>query len=659
MAKNTSSKGKQTILPFVSPSKDANSNPSPVENANEDQEANVMTDIPLAQTQSEVSEQEDENLEVCLDQSDKDKARDMLREHIKRSKNMSEPSKNQDTEDGYKSDDTNAASNKTSLWNKVFTRKDPKVKNVFYYKAKLTVPQNDNFYPALREVLKTFIDTIQEVDKEAKIMKFKDRTNRAFLSKSDELPESPSKIKEFFSCKYRAKKEESYVWPEIRIGFNTDQDEFLADAKILLKDKGDFSIFLKDIQAEEIETVGYFLFSTQAHDKNRLIRAIKQSAFEQYKENITLALRWKKIGDPKASRTYVKYEYDPNKPEEPKAFHVETIKGHGEHVARVIGNIYSRSQKEYPDGEKLRFIPLSKYLQNQNEDEVHAKVLNRQRWFLSGTSRATSFEIQDIDTNHASIGKSFRQIVLEYKAEDGEALFISIDQSYDGGISFLFPNVYETQARSAIADFGPFLRHKFGDMILVKHFTPEAAARASESEWDDEKKCSVSGLEKNLNAYVDECDEISWLKQEEVASKTTHKVSVTNVPAKPSLNLPLPNDDSSLPTFTNRSTASNGSQKRSRTDENDSRAKKRIVQINEDVSDMDTGTLHTLDTLQSRMDSIESTLASMNAFFQAFDRQQNSSTTGVHVQPRPYTASDPPRNDSNPASALTDKGKGR
>lgn len=391
-----------------------------------------------------------------------------------------------------------------------------------------------------------------------------------------------------------------------------------------------------------------------------MIRAIKQAAFEKYNENIILALRWKKIGDPKASRKFSKQEYDPNKPEEPKALHVETIKGEGEHAARVIGNIYSRSQKTYPDGEKLRFIPLAKYLQNQNEDEVHAKVLNRQRWFLSGTSRATSFEIQDIDTNHASIGKSFRQIVLEYKAEDGEALFISIDTSYDGGVSLLFPNAYETQARSAIADFGPFLRHKYGDMVLVKHFTPEAAARASESEWDDEKKCSVSGLEKNLNAFVDECDEISWLKQAGLESHTNHrKISVTSVPTKPPLNLPLPNDDSSLPTLTNRSTVSNGSQKRTRQDEVDLCAKKRIIQVNDEASDMDTGTLHTLDTLQSRMDSIESTLATMNAFFQAFDRQQNFSTTGVHIQPRPYIASVPPRNDGNPESAMTDEGEGR
>ena len=651
---------KQTILPFVTPTKEDKGTGVDLDE--------TPQDVVLQETQEEESSDKDEppNVEqeqdeVVLEVSEKEKAKELLREHINRSKQMStSPSSSND--DGYQSDDTNAAGNKTSLWTKVFNRKDPKVKHVLYYKAKLTIPQNDKFYDAYRFVLKVFMETIQEVDKEAKIIKFKDQTNRSFLASPSEIPESPSKIKEYFACSVKAKSEESYAWPELRIGFNVDPVDFLVDAKILLRDKGEFSIFLKDIQAEQIDTVGYLLYSSQGHDKKRLIRSIQESAFAQHQEKITIALRWKKIADPAAPRRFVKNASVMNKPDDPKALHVETIKGQGDRVADVLRNMYSRSQQTYPDGEKFRFIPLSRYLQKKNEDEVHAKVLQRQRWFLSGSTRATCFELQDIDTTHASIGKSIRQIIFEYKVENGDQLFISIDNSYDGGVSLLFPTAYEAQARSSIADFGSYLRHKYGDMILVKHFTPEAAARAAESEWDAEKMCSISGLERNLNEYIEECDNISWMKQEGIslqAKQTPNpQVSLSNLPKKPSLNVPLPNDDSSLPTLTERTTQSQGSQKRNRQEEEDVRAKKRVIHITDEVSDMDTDTVHTLVTLQSRMDSIESTLANMNDFFQSF-RQQNISTTGVHTQPRPYIASDTPRNVSNPASALTDKGEGR
>ena len=605
-------------------------------------------------------------LNTELESNEKERAREMLLAHINRKTNSDADNQKENAEDaGYESDSTNAASNTTTLWNRVFNRSDPKVKTILFYKTKLVIPANDKFYDALRQVLTTFIETIQEVDSDAKIMKFKDKSNRSFIQDPSDLPTSPSKIKEYFSCNFKARKEESFVWPELRIGFNIDADEFLADVKILLRDKGDFSIFLKDIQAEQIETVGYFLFTSQGHDKQRIVRRLTALAESQYREKITIALRWKKIQDPSTTNRFTPKSRNnaENKPEDPKALHVETIKGEGDRVANILRAVYSTSCSSYPDGEKFRFIPLSKYLQNKNEDEVHAKVLNRQRWFISGSTRATSYEIQDLDITHSNIGKSLRAIILEYKAEDGENLFISADLFYDGGISLLFPKVYEGQARAAIADFGPCLRHSYGDMILVKHFTPEAASRAAEAEWDAQKKCSISGLEKSLNEFVDECDDIAWLREEGKKKPTMvlDKVPPASNIFKPSLDIPLPNDDSSLPTLTNQSLQSQGSQKRTRSDDTSIRSKhkqKRVTDLTDDTSDIDMQTVHTMDTMMSRMDSIESTLANMDAFFQRFQSLQNISTTAAPVQPRPILASGSPKNNDVPASAPTDKGGG-
>ena len=56
--------------------------------------------------------------------------------------------------------------------------------------------------------------------------------------------------------------------------------------------------------------------------------------------------------------------------QDPKAMHIETVKVSGETVSHVMSSLYSSMKSIYPDGEKLRFIPSPKYLQNKTQNKT-------------------------------------------------------------------------------------------------------------------------------------------------------------------------------------------------------------------------------------------------------------------------------------------------
>ena len=78
-----------------------------------------------------------------------------------------------------------------------------------------------------------------------------------------------SRIKTYFNGGYCPASKGVDIWPLMKLGITTDPEIFIADAKCLLEDKY-MSIFMKDLQAESTETVGYFLFSQRKQNRDRL-----------------------------------------------------------------------------------------------------------------------------------------------------------------------------------------------------------------------------------------------------------------------------------------------------------------------------------------------------------------------------------------------------
>ena len=99
---------------------------------------------------------------------------------------------------------------------------------------------------------------------------------------------------------------------------------------------------------------------------------------------------------------------------------------------------------------------------------------------------------------------------MQMTTRTNKQLFLSVDEEYNGDVVFTFPKKYEDDARNRIADLGPYLQFKYGDLILLKHFTPDTAERALESPWDDNLQMAVTTLESELDLVIKEFDDSDW-----------------------------------------------------------------------------------------------------------------------------------------------------
>lgn len=97
---------------------------------------------------------------------------------------------------------------------------------------------------------------------------------------------------------------------------------------------------------------------------------------------------------------------------------------------------------------------------------------------------------------------------------------------------------------------GSYLQHHHGVMILIKHFTPEAASRAQDSKWDPNLGRAVSNMDDQLDSFLDENEK--WMAPPTTTTTTTNTEPPATQPNKPGLFTHVaPNDDGSLSTFGN------------------------------------------------------------------------------------------------------------
>ena len=108
----------------------------------------------------------------------------------------------------------------------------------------------------------SFLTTLIKVDKSLVLYKYKDKSCTSYINRPNQIPDTPSRMREFFFGKYRPKSESQNIWMEVKIGINIDPETFFADARCLLEDRAgreDF-IFKKDLQAEITSEIVFFYF---------------------------------------------------------------------------------------------------------------------------------------------------------------------------------------------------------------------------------------------------------------------------------------------------------------------------------------------------------------------------------------------------------------
>ena len=141
-------------------------------------------------------------------------------------------------------------------------------------------------------------------------------------------------------------------------------------------------------------------------------------------------------------------------------------------------------------------------------------------------------------------------MIMKMTSSDGNQMFTSVYISWYKGVVFTFRKVYEQKVRNRIADVGSYLHFHFGDLVLMKYFTPDAAERAMHAPWNKNQQRTISTLDQDLDDILTDCDHINWLKKPEQHKSVNIDISTADTKNKqqPLFNH-LPNDDKSLGTF--------------------------------------------------------------------------------------------------------------
>ena len=349
-------------------------------------------------------------------------------------------------------------------------------------------------------------------------------------------------------------------------------------------------IFLKDLQAESTEIVGYFLFSHIKQNKDRLKNTIQSFLLKRLDINEQVSIRWQKIQQKSVAASEGENII--------KAYHVEAITGRSGIVGKGIAQLYSSTLARPPLGEKMRFIRYKKGNQHSTEITSYQDIANRQNWFSQKTSFASTYEISNLDET-SGFKKSLREYILSMKHSSKTQLFCSVDWNWNqSAVILIFPTCFESEARDRIVDLASYMHHIAGDRMLIKCFTPEAAERAVNSPWNIELGRAVSNEVLECDNILESCKGIEWLTPQE------EKVEVEFQPAqqKPTALFHFnPIDDSSLPTLENEHVQGQQNIK----EKSKVQQERLDISMEDSLTDISEDDDMTLETLSSRMVQME------------------------------------------------------
>jgi len=508
--------------------------------------------------------------------------------------------------------------------------KNPPYAHVLYCKLKAPIPTSETPTKTLHDAFSIVIQMLRQADPSCVIFKFKDSTNRRHITKSEQIPQVLSKMKEYFDGNYRPSTQASIAWCEVKIGFNIDRETMFDDVKYLLKEHGDFAFYAKALQYQKVTCFGYLLFSTWTMDKKRVMESLEVCCEEEFKQEIQINAVWRKISDPfNATRGWNKNKKDRakekamNNDDDAKALHLECEAGKEDNYASMIAKLYSTQRTTTPCGEGMRFVGYSSRYQNTSFLRKLNTLRNRQAWFSASVGTMRTYEIAELDYCSSKLTFTMRRLLMDMTTEEeGNKLFWTVDLTWNNdGIMFTFPLKHGEEARNRIADLGPYVYHYKGERAIKKYFTPAAAERALNSSWDEDNNRAISQEEEAMDDLLDKIDsDMGFMgdptQKMEVDTSNINQSQEENNLRQTNLFNYDPNDDASLGTFGQGTVTGDRTQvlnlalqqNKASYNQHNATSKNDMVETDELTYEGD----QTVDTLSSRMTSLEGFMTTMS-----------------------------------------------
>ena len=100
------------------------------------------------------------------------------------------------------------------------------------------------------------------------------------------------------------------------------------------------------------------------------------------------------------------------KDEDEKAWHIKVILIKKNKISQLLKILYLSTCGKFPDGERMRFVTITKIRINKESQRIYKDFLNRQRCFAQTLTRVSIEELILIDTSFPQIDLSLREMII-------------------------------------------------------------------------------------------------------------------------------------------------------------------------------------------------------------------------------------------------------
>mmetsp|Transcript_5909 Transcript_5909/g.9059 ORF Transcript_5909/g.9059 Transcript_5909/m.9059 type:complete len:962 (+) Transcript_5909:88-2973(+) len=351
------------------------------------------------------------------------------------------------------------------------------------YDFVINISASDDPVKEFRDSAIEFLEKMQQTDKSLIIIPYKTEDyNQGAISKMHKLPDRPTLLKAYFNG-MMLKEQGGDIYTSIVLAHNKTFGEIDEDVQFWKKAKR-YNIYRRQLAAEKVENLGYFMYSVRSICKEDLKE-------ELWKHGVDAELRWRTM---QVADKYIKYQKGKSSPD---ALQIRVAADKVTKSSNILRQLYgvSNEKNSYLLGIKMRFIPDRKRLVSTAAKGKLQNALIRQLSFINAVKHLTTDDILVLNKPITKKGETLREIILNIPCRHDcrKKIFHSIDKMWNNEnkcVITCLPNNAE-EAADTLNALIPRLKHEYGKEVL-KCFHPDAVMDSATTKWDPVMRVATS-----------------------------------------------------------------------------------------------------------------------------------------------------------------------
>jgi len=314
-------------------------------------------------------------------------------------------------------------------------------------------------------------------------------------------------LKKYFVC-MSPRDEAGIIWCSIILAQSNPFSIFMEKVKYSL-DNNAFSLWPKASDNETATDIGWFLNSTRMQDEDCIASLLTTLT------NKNIGVKWNPIHTTNG----------PNRKKDPAdssewvyTLNVEYASDRVQETKKKLAVWYDSSSSTFPDGTKMRLVPVFSSVLSMINRMKFASCLARHVALSAGLGTCTTWEMSTnlmLDKIDPISRRSFRELMMSITPENSSIpLFHTIDKQWwsENVVTFTFQPEHKTEARLIVAGLIPFLRDE-GHKWFLRMFSTEAQQRHASSRWDSATRQVFSIEEAELAEFLAANDELNFTNE--------------------------------------------------------------------------------------------------------------------------------------------------